>query len=95
VQRQLFEGDEVMLVLDPNPLTSLGITPGMRKWDGCVFNISKIKYSKHPSINGPVYFELEGCVSEYGVPYSICRDWIVPTRSLASVTAAGRTGGVK
>ena len=95
MQRQLFEGDEVMLRLDPNPLTSLGITPGMRKWDECVFRISKIKYSNHPSINGPVYFELEGCVSEYGIPYAVTRDWIIPTRSLASVTTACRTGGIR
>lgn len=84
-----------MLRLDPNPLTSLGITPGMRKWDECIFTISKIKRSKHPSINGPVYFELEGCVSEYGVPYAITRDWIVPTRTLASVSMAYRTGGTR
>lgn len=47
MQRELFEGDEVMLRLDPNPLTSLGITPGMRKLDECIFTISKIKRSKH------------------------------------------------
>jgi hypothetical protein len=76
MQRELREGDEVMLKL--NPLT-VGITKGMWKWDECIFRISKVKYSNHPSINGPVYFELEHCVSEKGVPYAVLREWIFPT----------------
>ena len=96
MQRELYEGEEVLLLLDPN---DLGVTPGMMKWNECSFRISKAVYSTdrgNPAgRNGIIYFELEGCVSEYGVPYSIVRDWIVPVRSLASVSTVCRTGGVK
>lgn len=96
MQRELFEGDEVLLLLDPH---ELGVVPGMMKWNECSFRISKAVYSSdrgHPvGTKGVIYFELEGCVSEYGIPYSILREWIHPQRTLASVSMACRTGGVR
>ncbi len=96
MQRELFEGDEVLLLLDPN---ELGVVPGLLKWNECVFKISKAVYSAdrgHPAgRNGIIYFELEGCVSEYGIPYSILREWVHPQRTLASVSTACRTGGAR
>lgn len=96
MQRELFEGDEVLLLLDPN---DLGVVPGMMRWNECVFRISKAVYASQRGFpagrNGIIYFELEGCNSEYGVPFAILREWVHPQRSLASVSAACRTGGVR
>ena len=96
MQRELFEGEEVMLLLDPK---DLGVVPGMMKWNECIFTISRTVYAsecgKPSGRNGIVYLELEGCVSEYGIPYSILREWVHPHRSLASVSTVRRTGGAK
>ena len=96
MQRELYEGEEVLLLLDPN---ELGVVPGMMKWNECSFRISKAVYSTdrgNPAgRNGIIYPELEGCVSEYGIPYSILREWVHPHRSLTSVLAARRTGGAR
>ena len=90
MQRELYEGEEVLLLLDPN---ELGVVPGMMKWNECSFTISRTVYSSEcgnpAGRNGIIYLELEGCVSEYGIPYSILREWVHPQRSLY------RTGGVK
>ena len=43
----------------------------IRKYTGHVFSISKVKWCKTTR-----YYELEGCRSEKGVPYSFAEDWL-------------------
>lgn len=85
-------GDEVTLVLTP---TLIGIVPEMWKYDGQTFRISRICYKKLKEFaKGAVYYELEGCVSEAGVPFSILREWIYPYGGMSpAVTAACVSGG--
>ena len=54
------------------------IPPGLRAYDGWVFKVSKmvpIGRDVHKSY-GAKYYELEGCVSKYGVSYGIAPEWI-------------------
>lgn len=72
-------GQEVYLTLDS--IGPVGITEGMRKYRGRKFRISNYKsLTGEAATNRHCYYELEGCVSKYGVPYSITPDWIVPAR---------------
>ena len=47
--------------------------PGLRDLDGKVFEIDSIHY-----IYGIAVYELKGCVSPKGIPYTIHGAWILP-----------------
>jgi len=71
--RRLFEvGDPVMLLF--GPLTArIGVTPELSRMEERIFYISRIRTLHNHSL-----YELEGCVSKRGVPFTITQDWLVP-----------------
>lgn len=70
MQRDINVGDEVLLI--PNR-TSVGYVPGLEKWRECRLIVSKILGD---TVHGGLYYELERCVSELGVPYGVLREWM-------------------
>ena len=61
-------GDKVLLQLG----AELKNAPqGLRRWDGCQFVVSKVKYTSH----GKMY-ELASCKSAKGIPYTIVEEWM-------------------
>lgn len=80
MQRELRPGDVVLLMPDP---TSVAYVPGLQKYSERQLYVSKIVYaSERPGANGKgmIYLELDGCVSDAGVPYGILREWVFPVR---------------
>ena len=73
-------GDPVLLTLDSPG--DLGITNGLKRYKDRRFRISRVG-TIAPKTGSPcIYYELDGCVSEKGVPYSVTEDWIQPIREL-------------
>ena len=73
--KRLFEvGDQVMLMFGPL-CARLGVTPELSKMEERVFTISKVKFVHNFTI-----YELDGCVSKKGMPFTISRDWMIPYR---------------
>lgn len=70
--REFKIGDPVMLMFGP-PSAQVGVTPELKEMEERIFYIKKIK-----SMYNTAMYELEGCNSKAGVPFSICKDWIVP-----------------
>ena len=65
-------GDKVLLQLG----SAFDEAPkGLRRWDECTFIVSRAvtKSSMH-------YYELKGCKSSYGIPYTVMEEWITVTR---------------
>lgn len=79
MQREIKPGDKVYLMLNP---TTVGCVEGLQKWNRQEFRVSKVVYASDRnwagSAKGAVYFELDGCVSDRGVPYGVLREWIIP-----------------
>jgi len=76
--RRLYNvGDAVMLLFGP-PQMSVGVTPELRRLEERVFYVSKVR-TKH---NYTLY-ELEGCISKKGVPFTITADWMAPYHEVA------------
>ena len=70
-------GQKVYLTLDSPG--KVGITPGIRPYKDGQFRISKMKALRGVGVtNVKVYYELKGCVSKHGIPYSVTADWMVP-----------------
>ena len=59
-------GDRVMVV----PKSESTAT-SIRKFEGHIFAVSKVKWC-----NTTRYYELKGCVSDKGIPYSFAGDWL-------------------
>lgn len=62
-----FEIGERVKVVPKAESTAVSI----RKFEDHVFTVSKVKWFKTTR-----YYELQGCVSEKGVPYSFAGDWL-------------------
>jgi len=79
MQRDYRLGDEVLLIVDP---ASVAYVEGLKKYNERRFKISKIVYAgDRPGATmhrGVIYFELDRCVSELGVPYGILKEWVYP-----------------
>lgn len=73
--RYLRKGSFVTIKLIPNDNT---VVPGMLKYDGERAPISKVcRSTRQISTTGTAYgYELEGVVSDYGVPYTFIADMI-------------------
>ncbi len=74
--RYLRKGSIVTIDIDPSDIT---VTPGMLNYDGQSAPISKIcRPSKNlRAMSGSPYgYELEGVVSEFGVPYTFIAEMI-------------------
>lgn len=69
-------GDLVLLHL--NSPGSVGITPGLKKYKGKEFKIRRRRDVNVQSKSGTYihYYELDGCVSDAGVPFGVTEDWI-------------------
>ena len=73
--RDLQVGDPVLLTLDSPG--KVGITMGMWKYKDRRFRICKVKkLFGGGATNVGTYYELKGCVSKHGIPYSITPDWV-------------------
>ena len=81
--KALNKGDAVLLTLDhstdPVNSGSLCITQAMRKYRDRQFKVSKVCRFGYE-----VYYELEGLVTEAGVPYAVAPDHGTPIRALRS-----------
>lgn len=78
MNREFTPGDEVMLILDP---AALGVVEGLKRFDCKRMKVSRALYARDKSykaMQGAIYYELEGCTSELGVPYGILREWMFP-----------------
>ena len=82
-------GDPVLLTLD-SPGT-VGITAGLRKYQDRRFAISRIKQVVVGAgmLRG-TYYELQGCVSDHGLPYAVTLDWIQPIVEIDNGCTYGR-----
>ena len=81
--KELELGNLVLLTLDSPG--KVGVTQGMLKYRGWKFRISRIKKLKLGT-----YYELGGCESKYGVPYTITRDWVRPMVETDDLCTYGR-----
>ena len=67
-------GDTVLLTLDsPGPV---GITDEMKQFEGKIYKVSKVRYSPTRMTRFAYTYELDGCVSSKGVPFTFTSDWI-------------------
>ena len=76
---ELKVGDPVLLTLDSPG--AVGITAGLKRYKDRRFRISRIvRVSPDNKLSGcrGYYCELEGCVSDKGIPYGVALDWIRP-----------------
>lgn len=73
--RYLRKGSVVTISLMPGDAR---VTPGMLNYDGESFPISKVCKTKkiYTTDNMAYGYELEGVVSEFGVPYTFTREMI-------------------
>lgn len=73
-------GDKVLLSISSDAY----VPDGLKKWDGCVFRISKIVRIGHGrskvAAHSGIYYELSNCVSDAGVPYGVVKEWLMPVR---------------
>lgn len=68
------------IVLD---LTRVTVPGDLKAFSGKKFNVSAVKWVGAPNNRDnfksyQCYYELEGCVSKYGVPWAIHPDWCIP-----------------
>ena len=80
--RELNIGDTVQIQIPAGWISYM--PPGLIAFDGCEFQIRRIVLVGHGrktpgSLKGS-YYELDGCVSEKGVPYGIVKEWLRPVR---------------
>ena len=54
---------------------------GLKRWDECRFQVSKVKRMMIGA-NYYVYYELQACKSPYGIPYSIMDEWLIKMREI-------------
>lgn len=68
-------GDPVLLTLDsPGPV---GITEGLKHYQDMRFRISRVRTIQGgKAVTRGTYYELKGCVSDKGIPYSFAGDWL-------------------
>ena len=73
------EGDRVTVYL---PLSEQTISRKMRKLNGIEATISKVmkRTPKHGTTLNTFY--LEGVVTEAGLPYEFCKDWLIPAEEV-------------
>ena len=69
-------GDKVILNFGPLS-TQLGVTPELRRFEERQFRIKKI------TATGVVpTYELDGCVSKMGIPFTVVHDWCCLVREV-------------
>lgn len=67
-------GSRVMVAY---PTKDVAITDKMRKFNGKITTVSKVCV-KRPKNWTVTTYHLNGCVTDYGIPYEFCREWLVP-----------------
>lgn len=74
-------GDLVLLTFESGGF--VGMTQGLLKYKGRKFRIKSVHHVQGQSkTNCGIYYELKGCVTEYGIPYAIMPYWIRPMKEL-------------
>ena len=66
-------GDKVKVCIKPGEPTA---TPAVRKYNKAVSVISKVSYA-----GSSYYYELLGCESDFGIPFSFAEEWLMPMES--------------
>lgn len=66
-------GDRVLLQLGADAKYA---PRGLKRWDGCVFQIEEIRATKSAIKNYSYTYILKCCRSEKGVSYTIAEEWI-------------------
>ena len=67
-------GDVVRVTYDASG--DVGITDEMRQYKGNTYKGTKVKYSPTRMTRLAYTYELDGCVSSKGVPFTFTGDWI-------------------
>lgn len=67
-------GDFVVVTFDAPG--DVGITDEMRQYKGGIYKVSKVRYSPTRMTRLAYTYELDGCVSSKGVPFTFTSDWI-------------------
>ena len=67
-------GDVVRVTYDASG--DVGITDEMRQYKGNTYKVTKVKYSPTRMTRLAYTYELDGCVSSKGVPFTFTIDWI-------------------
>ncbi len=65
-------GDMVMLAFGPMS-AQLGVTPELRQLEERKYRVKSYRW-----LGGKLIYELDGCKSKAGIPFTITEDWIVP-----------------
>ena len=86
--REIKVGDPVLLHLESPG--SVGITEGLLRYKDRRFRVCRIKHFGGTGVLKGEYYELDGCVSEHGVPYGVTGDWIEPIKELDNGCVYGR-----
>lgn len=67
-------GQKVCVILDGSKF----ITDKMKYFNHQTYHISRVRHLKQRGTTHYwTYYELEGCVSEKGVPYSFVGEWLI------------------
>ena len=67
-------GDHVLVTF--NAPGDVGITDEMKQFKGGIYKVSKVRYSPTRMTRFAYTYELQGCVSSKGVPFTFTSDWI-------------------
>lgn len=67
-------GDFVVVTFDAPG--DVGITDEMKQYKGGIYKVSKVRYSPTRMTRLAYTYELDGCVSSRGVPFTFTSDWI-------------------
>lgn len=70
---RLKKGDRVLISLPPSEHTLQG--SALWHFEGMEATISRIK-----SVKSYTYYELDGAVSGYGIPFGFVKDWLIKVR---------------
>lgn len=78
--KDIKKGDLVAVTFDAPG--DVGITDEMKQFEGGIYKVSKVRYSPTRMTRFAYTYELDGCVSSKGVPFTFTRDWIAPIREV-------------
>lgn len=78
------EGTRVQIILPEEDSTDGKLTAPLRKFDGMVTKVARKVILRKRAVGSSAcygaYYELDGCFSEYGMPYAFLEEWIVKVR---------------
>lgn len=69
------EGSRVRVMI---PLREQSNAGAVREFQNKIAVVNKVEYHYSGKCSFGYTYELEGCVSDYGTPYTFPEDWLVP-----------------